>query len=80
MVLFFKDMAAFSAQTLAGDLMLVGSGAIWGATTIWIKRFMVFRSSPIQILFYNVFFSIPLLLVLSLFFEEAPVTGGLSLS
>jgi drug/metabolite transporter (DMT)-like permease len=74
-VLFLKDMTSFSIQTLAGDLMLVGAGAVWGATTIWIKRFMVHRSGPIQNLFYNVLFSVPLLLVLSFIFEDAPIKG-----
>ena len=53
-----------------GDLMEIGTGFLWGATTIYVKRFI--WNTPIthfQTLFAQLFFSIPLLVIASLLFE-----------
>lgn len=68
-----------------GDLMEVAAAALWAATTIYIKRFML--DKPIthyQTLFAQLFFSIPVLAVGWLIFEwgrpvrfEGPVIASL---
>jgi drug/metabolite transporter (DMT)-like permease len=53
-----------------GDLMEIATGFLWGATTIYVKRFI--WNTPIthfQTLFAQLFFSIPLLVLASLVFE-----------
>lgn len=76
-VLFTKGFGSFSVQTLSGDLMALVAGALWGATTLYIKRFLVHQTVPLQTMFYQLFFSVPVLLGLSLLIEE-PVMSGFS--
>ncbi len=63
-ILFAGDWGPLTAQTLTGDLLLLLAGALWGATTLYIKRFMPGRAQPMQTLFYQLFFSSPILLAL----------------
>ena len=76
-LLFIHDLGTFSLKALPGDLMALAAGLMWGATTVYIKRFMAHRTEPLQTLFYQVLFSAPLLLVMS-FFMEDPVLSGFS--
>ena len=55
--------------------MALVAGALWGATTLYIKRFLVQCTNPLQTMFYQLFFSIPVLLGLSLLFEKPVITG-----
>ncbi|MBN2123688.1 MAG: DMT family transporter, partial [Deltaproteobacteria bacterium] len=73
-VLFLKDLGPFSLSTLPGDLMALGAGALWGATTIYLKKYLSYRTLPLQTLFYQVLFSVPLLLAMSLVLEDLPAT------
>jgi drug/metabolite transporter (DMT)-like permease len=73
--LFLNDVGSFSLSTLMGDLMALGSGLLWGATTIYIKRYLAFRTVPLQTLFYQVFFSAPFLFLMSFLLEDPLVTG-----
>jgi drug/metabolite transporter (DMT)-like permease len=75
--LFFKKIGALSIETLPGDLMALAAGALWGATTIYIKKFLAHKTRPLQTLFYQVFFSAPLLFILS-FLMESPMVKGVS--
>jgi drug/metabolite transporter (DMT)-like permease len=77
-VLFTKGVGSFPARTLPGDLMALVAAMLWGATTLYIKRFLVHRTLPLQTMFYQLFFSIPVLLGLSLMFER-PLVSGFSL-
>ena len=76
-VLFINDLGSFSLKALPGDLMALTAGLMWGATTVYIKRFMAYRTEPLQTLFYQVLFSTPLLLVMSLVLED-PIISGFS--
>jgi drug/metabolite transporter (DMT)-like permease len=68
--LFFKKMGAFSLGTLPGDVMAIGAGLFWGSTTVYVKRFLAGRIEPLQTLFYQVLFSAPQLLFLSVLLEK----------
>ena len=68
--LFLKELGSFSFATLPGDLMMLCGGAVWGATTIYIKKYMVHRTEPLQIIFYQLVFSAPMLLIMSFAFED----------
>ena len=76
--LFLRSVGALTDGVLRGDLMALGGGALWAATTVYIKRFMVGRARPLQMVLYQLIFSAPLLLGLSLFFET-PIISGFSL-
>jgi drug/metabolite transporter (DMT)-like permease len=73
--LFVRDIGALSLQALPGDLMALAAGALWGATTVYIKKYMAHRTLPLQTLFYQVFFSAPYLLLMSLLLEDQIVLG-----
>ena len=70
LALFIKDLGTFSFATLPGDLMMLLGGAVWGATTIYIKKYMVHRAEPLQIIFYQLVFSAPMLLIMSFALED----------
>jgi drug/metabolite transporter (DMT)-like permease len=74
-VLFLKNIGTFSFQALPGDILFLLAGAAWGATTVYIKKYLAQRAEPLQILFFQLFFSAPFLFVLSLTFEDTVITG-----
>ena len=76
-VLFMRGLGTFSLNTLPGDLMGLAAGALWGATTLYLKKYLSHRAIPLQTLFYQVFFSAPLLILMSVALED-PVMSKLS--
>jgi len=70
-VLFMKDVSSFSFKALPGDILFLMAGASWGATTVYIKKYLVRHTEPLQILFYQLFFSAPFLLIISILLEDA---------
>lgn len=52
-----------------GDILEILAGVLWGATTLYIKRFMGHRIHPINTFLYQLVFSIPILLGISLVLE-----------
>ncbi|HSH70802.1 MAG TPA: DMT family transporter [Deferrisomatales bacterium] len=75
-VLFAGNWGETTAHTLPGDLLLLLGGALWGATTLYIKRFLVHRAVALQTLFYQLAFSAPILVLLSLVLEDRMWLGG----
>lgn len=73
--LFLNDLGSFSLSTLMGDLMALCSGLLWGATTIYIKKYLASRTVPLQTLFYQVFFSAPFLFLMSFLLEDTLIIG-----
>jgi drug/metabolite transporter (DMT)-like permease len=57
------------ATMLIGDLLEIMAAIWWGATTLYIKRFMADKVHPIHTFLYQLFFSIPVLFALSLILE-----------
>jgi drug/metabolite transporter (DMT)-like permease len=78
-ILFMKKIGAFSFEALPGDALFIVAGAAWGATTVYIKKFLTLKTDPLQILFYQLFFSTPFLLAIS-FMVERPIISGFSLA
>lgn len=74
-ILFLGDLGSLSLDALPGDLMALAAGALWGATTVYIKRYLSEQAVPLQTLFYQVFFSTPLLLFMSWLMEDQVVLG-----
>ena len=54
---------------LLGDILEILAAFFWGATTVYIKKFMAEKIHPINTFLYQLFFSIPILFLVSLFVE-----------
>jgi drug/metabolite transporter (DMT)-like permease len=52
-----------------GDVLQLLAGFFWGATTLYIKRFMAEKVQPIHTFLYQLIFSIPILMLISLLLE-----------
>ncbi|MBI5014831.1 MAG: DMT family transporter [Deltaproteobacteria bacterium] len=81
--LFARSWGPMSLQTLPGDLSILLGAALWGATTLYIKRFLTGRARPVQTLFYQLAFSAPVLLAWSALMEDrvwGSVTSAVAVS
>jgi drug/metabolite transporter (DMT)-like permease len=52
-----------------GDVLEIMAAMLWGATTLYIKKFMAEKVHPIHTFLYQLFFSIPILFIVSLILE-----------
>ncbi|MBN1103012.1 MAG: DMT family transporter [Deltaproteobacteria bacterium] len=69
-VIVFQGRPSTAKPTmLLGDALQIAAAFLWGATTLYIKRFMAQRVHPINTFLYQLVFSIPILLVVSLILE-----------
>jgi len=57
------------ATMMWGDILQITAAILWGATTLYIKKFMADRVEPIHTFLYQLFFSIPILLLVSIILE-----------
>ena len=64
-----KPKAAKSTMLL-GDILQIAAAVFWGATTVYIKKFMAEKIHPINTFLYQLVFSIPILLIVSLVLES----------
>jgi drug/metabolite transporter (DMT)-like permease len=60
---------------LIGDILEIGAAFFWGATTLYIKKSMVERVHPINTFLYQLFFSIPILWIVSILLEPKWIYG-----
>jgi len=60
---------------LIGDILEIGAAFFWGATTLYIKKFMAERIHPINTFLYQLFFSIPVLWIVSILLEPKWIYG-----
>ncbi len=74
-ILFMRDLGSFSLIALPGDLMGLIGGVLWGATTVYVKKYLSHQTVPLQTLFYQVFFSIPPLFIMSIALENLSFFG-----
>jgi drug/metabolite transporter (DMT)-like permease len=66
----FQGRPASAKPTmLFGDILAIIGALLWAATTLYIKRFMAGNVQPINTFLYQLVFSIPILLVVSLVLE-----------
>src|SRR5436309_920996 len=74
--------ANVDASVLLGDLMVVGGGALWAATTLLVKATPLLRAPPEKALGYQVALSIPILGFAAWIFGESitRMPGALALS
>jgi len=74
--------ANVDAKVLLGDLLIVGGGALWAATTLIAKGTALRKAAPEKALGYQVALSIPILGLAAWFFGETMtrVPGPLALS
>ncbi len=54
---------------IVGDILEITAAFLWGATTLYIKRFMAEKVHPINTFLYQLFFSIPILFGVSFILE-----------
>jgi drug/metabolite transporter (DMT)-like permease len=75
----FADGGGAARLRLAGDLMALAAGVLWGATTVLIKASRLVRASPHKILLYQLAVSGAALPLASLLLDEPPaaVPGAL---
>jgi drug/metabolite transporter (DMT)-like permease len=60
---------AAKATMVFGDVLEITAALLWGATTLYIKKFMAEKVLPIHTFLYQLFFSIPILFIVSLILE-----------
>ncbi|NTU59460.1 MAG: DMT family transporter [Deltaproteobacteria bacterium] len=77
-LLFARRWGPVSASTLPGDLLILLGAVAWGSTTLYIKRYLAGRVAPVQALFYQLFYSAPVLFAWSLLTESRLLYGDLS--
>ena len=72
-ILLSKNLGGPSSIQWAGDMCALGAAVLWAATTIYIKKRLVGEVSHHHTLFYQTVFSIPILFLLSILFQEVPI-------
>jgi len=68
-VVFRGRPKAAKATMFLGDILQIAAAILWGATTLYIKKFMAKRVEPIHTFLYQLCFSIPILLIVSIILE-----------
>ena len=72
-----EDRRTAKKTMVIGDLLEIMAAFLWGATTLYIKKFMAEKVHPIHTFLYQLFFSIPILLIVSLILEPKWITGSI---
>jgi drug/metabolite transporter (DMT)-like permease len=54
---------------LFGDILELGAAVLWGATTVYIKKYLADRVHPINTFLYQLVFSVPVTFVCALLLE-----------
>jgi drug/metabolite transporter (DMT)-like permease len=54
---------------LRGDILAIGGAVFWGATTVYIKKYLAERVHPINTFLYQLVFSIPIIFVFTVLLE-----------
>ena len=68
-VVFHGRPKASGPNMIFGDILEIMGAFFWGATTLYIKRFLTGKVQPINTFLYQLIFSIPILFIASLFLE-----------
>ncbi len=81
---FYGKPPHYNRAMLTGDLLEIAAAFIWGATTLYIKKYLAVKMHPINTFLYQLVFSVPVLFLCSYFLESqwikapgAPEIGSL---
>jgi drug/metabolite transporter (DMT)-like permease len=66
---FYGKPAHYNRLMLIGDILEIIAAFVWGATTLYIKKYCAGRMHPINTFLYQLVFSIPVLFLCSYFIE-----------
>jgi len=66
---------AYNRLMLIGDLCEIMAAIFWGATTIYIKKYLAQKVHPINTFLYQLAFSIPIMLIGTFLLEDTWVKG-----
>jgi drug/metabolite transporter (DMT)-like permease len=72
-LLFVDGLGRFELSNLVGDLMILGGGLMWALSSIYVKKYLMDRAQPVQILLSSLIFSMPLFFAASLIWEKPMV-------
>jgi len=72
-IVFQGKPKAAKATMLLGDVLQIMAAIFWGATTVYIKKFMAEKIHPINTFLYQLIFSTPILFIVSLILEKDSV-------
>ena len=61
---------SYSQLMLFGDLLTIVGAIFWGATTLYIKKFLAGKVHPINTFLYQLVFSMPIILICALVLED----------
>lgn len=61
---------AWNTSMLLGDVLEIGAAILWGATTLYIKKYLAGQVHPIHTFLYQLVFSVPVIFVCACFLEQ----------
>jgi len=65
----------FGKHMILGDILELIAAFLWGATTVYIKKYLAERVHPINTFLYQLVFSIPVIFLFSLILEREWIRG-----
>lgn len=66
----FKGKPSTYGKMFYGDLLAILGAVLWGATTLYIKKYLAEKVHPINTFLYQLVFSIPILFICALILED----------
>src|SRR5208337_412056 len=66
---------AWTPSMLVGDALAIGGAIFWGATTVYIKKYLAESVHAINTFLYQLVFSIPIILVFAVLLEPRWITN-----
>ncbi|MBP1748911.1 MAG: DMT(drug/metabolite transporter) superfamily permease [Deltaproteobacteria bacterium] len=66
---FYGKPSHYNRLMFIGDMLEIGAAFVWGATTLYIKKYLAGRMHPINTFLYQLVFSIPVLFLCSYLME-----------
>lgn len=67
---FYGKPSKYTRLMLAGDILEILAAFLWGATTLYIKKYLAEKMHPINTFLYQLVFSIPVLFICAYFIED----------
>lgn len=69
-LVFLGKPSTWSPSMLLGDILELAAAVFWGATTVYIKKYLAGKVHPIHTFLYQLVFSIPIIFLCSCLLEE----------